>query len=372
MFNILVSLFTVLKTKLDSHLIPYLSELEAAKPPEASIHNEQTPTARRIFMNESDITICGHGSGNPSTKRLDIYASQRFSRRMKNGEDSGIVEVRRCVALNTSELRNKFHDKYKTILGRNIYNQSLRNFCYIPFRGKYYSDCSSSGCLTLASIGLAMPALNTAGIHSSELWNKVPVKIDGGHIRNPEVLKVGDAILFKGNYGRPLNIGHVEFVYEIKDNKSDSNDRVKPGVSGEYDCLNFKATVTCSVLNVRTSPGTGDIVDKLKDGEEVVISKICTYTKETDSQTYWGFSKKRKGWLCLAYTEPSSREYTVTVDALNFRASVPHGQVLFTLHKGDRILVTNTVKADGKTWGEAIVEGKRGYCCLTNYTRKTR
>ena len=38
-------------------------------------------------MRESDITICGHGSGNPSTKRLDIYASQRYNRRMKNGED---------------------------------------------------------------------------------------------------------------------------------------------------------------------------------------------------------------------------------------------------------------------------------------------
>ena len=94
-------------------------------------------------MRESDITICGHGSGNPSTKRLDIYASQRYNRRMKNGEDCGIVEVRRCVALNSSVLRKKFHDKYKTILGRNIYSQSLRNFCYKPFKGKYYYDCSS-------------------------------------------------------------------------------------------------------------------------------------------------------------------------------------------------------------------------------------
>ena len=109
-------------------------------------------------MRESDVTICGHGSGNPSTKRLDIYARQRYARKMKNGEDCGIVEVRRCVALNTQELRKKFHDKYKTILGRNIYNQPLRNFCYKPFKGKYYSDCSSSGCLTLAAIGLTTTA----------------------------------------------------------------------------------------------------------------------------------------------------------------------------------------------------------------------
>ena len=323
-------------------------------------------------MRESDVTICGHGSGNPSTKRLDIYASQRYARKMKNGEDCGIVEVRRCAALNTSELRKKFHDKYKTILGRNIYNQPLRNFCYKPYKGKYYSDCSSSGCLTLAAIGLTMPAFNTAGIHSSKLWKTVPVKIEKGHIVNPEVLKVGDAILFKGNYGRPLNIGHVEFVYEIKDNEHDGEDKIKPGVSERYDCLDFKTTVTCSSLNVRSTPGVGDIIGKLKEDETVVISKICTYTKETGSQTYWGFNKKRNGWICLAYTKPSSREYTVTADALNFRESVPHGQVLSVLHKGDRILVTNTVKAGGKTWGKTVVDGKHGYCCLSDYTKRTR
>ena len=315
-------------------------------------------------MKESDITLCGHGYGNPSTKKLDIYSSQRYARKMKNGEDCG----RRCIALDTPELRQKFHDTYKTILGRNIYNQSLRGFCYTPYKGRYYSDCSSSGCLTLAKIGLRMPALNTAGIHSSKLWKKVKVKIEKGHIQNPEVLEVGDAILFKGNYGRPLNIGHVEYVYEI----NNKDDDVKPGVSNEYDCLNFKATVTCSVLNVRTAPGTGDVIDKLKEGETVTIHKICTYTKDTGSQTIWGFNKKRDGWLCLEYTKPSSIEYTVTADALNFRASVPHGQVLSVLHKGDRILVTNAVKAGGKTWGEAVVNDKTGYCCLTNYTKQTR
>ena len=320
-------------------------------------------------MKESDVTICGHGSGNPSTKRLDIYSSQRYARKMKNGEDCGIVEVRRCIALDTPELRQKFHDTYKTILGRNIYNQSLRAFCYKPYKGRYYSDCSSSGCLTLAQIGLNMPALNTAGIHSSKLWKTVQVKIEKGHIQNPEVLKVGDAILFKGNYGRPLNIGHVEFVYEIS-NKC--NDTVKPGVSNEYDCLNFKATVTCSVLNVRTAPGVGNIITTLKEGETVTIHKICTYTKDTGSQTIWGFNKKRNGWLCLAYTKVTTEEYKVTTDALNFRSSAPSGQVLCVLREGDRILVEDKVTIDGKTWGKAVVDDKTGYCCLTNYTRKTR
>src|SRR5574344_1503369 len=166
---------------------PYLSELEAAKPPEANMLIAQSLTVRRIFMRESDVTICGHGSDTPSIKNLDIYSSQRYAKKMKNGEDCGIVEVRRCIALDTPELRQKFHDTYKTILGRNIYNQSLRGFCYTPYKGRYYSDCSSSGCLTLAKIGLSMPALNTAGIHSSKLLKTVPVKIEKGHIKNPEV-----------------------------------------------------------------------------------------------------------------------------------------------------------------------------------------
>ena len=320
-------------------------------------------------MRESDVIICGHGSGNPSTKKLDIYASQRYAKHMKNGEDCGIVEVRRCIALDTQELRNKFHDTYKTILGRNIYSQPLRGFCYKKYNGKYYSDCSSSGCLTLAKIGLSMPALNTAGIHSSKLWETVPAKIENGHIKNPEVLEVGDAILFKGNYGRPLNIGHVEFVYEI--NNKD-NDTVKPGVSGEYDCLNFKATVTCSVLNVRTVPGVGNIITTLKEGETVTIHKICTYTKDTGSQTIWGFNKKRNGWLCLAYTKVTTEEYKVTTDALNFRSSAPKGQVLCVLREGDRILVEDKVTIDGKVWGKAKVNDNDGFCCLTNYTVKSR
>jgi hypothetical protein len=44
----------------------------------------------------------------------------------------------------------------------------------------------------------------------------VPVTIKDGRITNPEILQVGDAILFAGDdASRPLQIGHVEFVYEV-------------------------------------------------------------------------------------------------------------------------------------------------------------
>ena len=40
-----------------------------------------------------------------------------------------------------------------------------------------------------------------------------------GHITNPEILKVGDCLLFVGSDpSRPLQIGHVEYVYEINGN----------------------------------------------------------------------------------------------------------------------------------------------------------
>ncbi|MDD6411345.1 MAG: hypothetical protein PUG03_06095, partial [Oliverpabstia intestinalis] len=48
-------------------------------------------------------------------------------------------------------------------------------------------------------------------------WKKVTdVVIKNGIIQNPEVLKVGDALMFKGSdSSRPLGIGHTEMVYEI-------------------------------------------------------------------------------------------------------------------------------------------------------------
>ena len=45
------------------------------------------------------------------------------------------------------EKRLMVRNKYKTIIGKNIYSQSLRDYCYKLYKdGKYYSDCSSSIC----------------------------------------------------------------------------------------------------------------------------------------------------------------------------------------------------------------------------------
>lgn len=166
-------------------------------------------------MTDKDITIVGHGSGNPSKKNLNAYSSSRYAQKASNGVRKGIVEVRRLKAL-TDEKRKEFAQTYGSILGRNAYSQSLRDYVYTAYKGKYYSDCSSSIMATFKKIGYAVSLLNTAGIHSSSLFETVPVQLSAGHITNPEILKVGDCILFAGSDpSRPLQIGHVEAVYAV-------------------------------------------------------------------------------------------------------------------------------------------------------------
>ena len=167
-------------------------------------------------MTERDITICGHGSGTPSTKNLETYLSYRYGQKMSNGKRKGLLRVRRLKGM-TDIQRQNFHNTYKTILGRNSYSQDLRQFVYTPRNGRYYSDCSSSGCATYRLIGFEIPLMSTAEMIGSDMFEDVPVRIVAGHIMNPEVLKVGDALLFAGNINRPSlsYVGHVEYVYEM-------------------------------------------------------------------------------------------------------------------------------------------------------------
>ena len=156
----------------------------------------------------TNVVLAGHGSGTPSTKGMNAYCTTR------QAKGRGLVEVLRENL--TEKQRQQMHDLYKTILGRNFYSQSLRLYCYTKYNGKYYSDCSSSICKTVEKVGVPdVGSLNTAGMHKN--WKKVTdVVIKNGIIQNPEVLKVGDALMFKGSDpSRPLGIGHTEMVYEI-------------------------------------------------------------------------------------------------------------------------------------------------------------
>ena len=175
-------------------------------------------------MKESEIVLCGHGSGRPRLIKASTYNGQRYSQTVtKNGMTwrKGIVAVMRPKGL-TDALRKAYHDKYTTIIGRNLYSQAKRKYCYTKCPdGNYYSDCSSSQMLTLAAIGLDMPAYNTEEIFKSSRFEKVLVTVESGHIKNPELLKVGDQLLYAGSDpDRTLHIGHVEGVYSINSESS--------------------------------------------------------------------------------------------------------------------------------------------------------
>ena len=121
--------------------------------------------------------------------------------------------------MTANEKRLKVRDKYRTIIGRNYYSQAKRDYCYKKYKdGKYYSDCSSSISYTYKEVGLSFGILNTVGMWTSKKLVDVPVVIKNGLIQNPEVLRIGDMLLFAGNdtsrkaYGY---VGHVEMVGEV-------------------------------------------------------------------------------------------------------------------------------------------------------------
>jgi len=234
-----------------------------------------------MAVTEKNIVLCGHGSGTPSTKVMSDYLTYRYSRKAPNGKDTGVVAVMRLKAL-TDSGRTKFHDKYKTILGRNGYNQGLRSYVYSAYKGKYYSDCSSSGCATFKAIGYNVPLLNTAGIYQSSLFTEVKVNIKNGHITNPEVLKVGDCILFRGSDPlRPKQIGHVEYVYEIKGSSDKKEDSVKDAGSSATSKY-FKACASKYTSLTDALESIGAKSDATYRGKIAKANGISNYTKSAE------------------------------------------------------------------------------------------
>ena len=121
------------------------------------------------------------------------------------------------------ERRVKVRDMYRKIIGRNIYSQSLRNYCYTPYKdGRYYSDCSSSVSYAYRQAGEGFGIMRTTDMYASAKFEDVPVVIEKGQIKNPDVLQIGDMLLFAGSdAGRKKwgYVGHVEMVGEINAGK---------------------------------------------------------------------------------------------------------------------------------------------------------
>ena len=124
--------------------------------------------------------------------------------------------------MTAEEKRLAVIEEYKTILGRNEYSQSLRNYCFKKYTdGKYYSDCSSSISYCYEKAGFGFGIMTTVGMWLTNKMKDVNVKIKNGIIENPEVLRIGDILLFAGNdvNRKPFGyVGHVEMVAEITNN----------------------------------------------------------------------------------------------------------------------------------------------------------
>ena len=123
-----------------------------------------------------------------------------------------------------AERRLAVRNSYRKMIGRNHYSQARRNYALKKYKdGKYYSDCSSSVSYAHKDAGESFGILNTVGMWTSKKFVDVPVVINkNGTIANPEILEIGDILLFAGNdkgrkkYGY---VGHVEMVGEISGSK---------------------------------------------------------------------------------------------------------------------------------------------------------
>ncbi len=174
--------------------------------------------------------------------------------------------------MTANEKRQAVANKYKTIIGRNIYNQDLRDYCFTPYKdGKYYSDCSSSICYSYKEAGYGFGILNTAGIYeSSKLTTVENLGLTNGIPRDISLLRVGDMLEFAGNdASRPRCIGHVEMVYSI----------------------NSDGTVTLC--------GHGSNTPSFKD-----MAEYCTYRYNSYATGGW-----RKGLVCVRrYIQDDAQE----------------------------------------------------------------
>lgn len=132
-------------------------------------------------------------------------------------------------AISIAEKRQAVVRKYEEILGRNKYSQAKRSYAFKKYSdGKYYSDCSSSIALAYKEAGYPFYDNNgsynpnTVGMYRADSLTEVPVQIKNGVIQNPEILALGDMLLFAGSDSSRKYagyVGHVEMVGKISGTK---------------------------------------------------------------------------------------------------------------------------------------------------------
>ena len=235
--------------------------------------------------------------------------------------------------LSADEKRRAVVKKYEEILGRNKYSQAKRGYAFRKYSdGKYYSDCSSSIALAYKYAGYPFCDNNgscnpnTVGMYQAKSLKQVPVVIESGVIQNPEILALGDMLLFAGtDAGRSYAgyVGHVEMAGKIADgritlyghgsgtpratemnayckNRYKQKTKTKLGHKGLIKVVRFiedeaekapgKAVlITGSSVNLRTGPGTRFAdVGTVKKGDILTPAETEGWIPvETDGRVLW-------------------------------------------------------------------------------------
>lgn len=240
--------------------------------------------------------------------------------------------------MTANEKRAAVAAKYKSILGRNYYSQPKRDYCFKQYKdGKYYSDCSSSISYCYKEAGFGFGILNTVGMYQSKKMTTVPVIIKNGQIQNPEVLRIGDMLLFAGSdSGRAYAgyVGHVEMVYEI----NGTNVTLCGHGSGRPSTK--KMTTYCkSRYNSKSTTGLGNkglikVVRFIQDDEGAVTAPIEPQKPAT--------------------TAPSKDVVTITGGSVYVRTGPGTNYSMFKVaHMGDKY-----AKLDSDGWTPILFDGK--------------
>ncbi|MGL5434293.1 MAG: hypothetical protein ACRDBO_02680, partial [Lachnospiraceae bacterium] len=230
----------------------------------------------------------------------------------------------------SKELRQSFANKYDEIIGRNIYDQNLRNYVLTPYNGKYYSDCSSSICAVLNAIGATTSLLNTAGMYkATSLFENVKVTITNGHIPDSEFSKLrqGDALMYVGNDpSRPLQIGHVEAIHTLGSNEATTQICGHGSNTPSYKNMKtYNTTRQASTAGNGKAKGLVAVLRRIKDdGSELSVSE--------------------------SYEIGTSNSGLTTTADLNYRQSPINGVVKGTYAKGTIVYPTAKCFADGAPW----------------------
>lgn len=262
--------------------------------------------------------------------------------------------------MTASEKRQAVIKMYETILGRNHYSRSLRDYCFKRYSdGKYYSDCSSSVSYCYKQAGYSFGILNTVGMYNSKKLKTVDVNIVKGQIQDVSKLRPGDMLLFAGKDSSRASsgyVGHVEMVYSVG---TSTNDTILVGHGSNYPAKHNCKTYCANRQSTKTSTKKGNkglikVVRFIQDdpneeffGSEVVVTGKTVYIRvdAVKTATYVGIAKNgdqfpftgivKNGWNQIYYNgsiayisnrysklviQPEPSKIVVTGNSVNIRS----------------------------------------------------